>query len=58
MLDAQRRQPFLHDARGSMFLEAQFRMRVQVAADGGEFVVPASDVVGGFHVFMSEQVNE
>ena len=49
MLDAQRRQPFLHDARGSMLLEAQFRMRMQVAADGGEFVVPTMYVFSRFH---------
>ena len=49
VLDAQARQRLLDDARGPVLLEAQFRMRVQVAADGGELVVPAADVFVGFH---------
>ena len=41
MLDAERRQLFLHDARGAMLLEAELGMGVQITTNGGEFVVPA-----------------
>ena len=36
MLDAQRAQLLLHDARGAVLLEAELGMRVQVAAQRGE----------------------
>ena len=49
MLDAERGELLLHDARGAMLLEAELGMRVEVTANGGEFVVPAADVVGGVH---------
>ena len=49
MLHAQARQILLDDARGTVLLEAQVRMRVQVAADSGELVVPATDVFVRFH---------
>ena len=50
VLDAQSRQVLLHDSRGPVLLEAQFGVRVQVAADAGELVVPAADVFVGFHL--------
>ena len=49
VLDAQARQRVLDDARSPVFLEAQLRMRVKVASDRGEFVVPAAYVFVGFH---------
>ena len=51
MLDAQMRQAFLHDPRGTVFFESQLGMRVQVAPNNGEFVVPALYVFVGFHGF-------
>ena len=49
-LDAPLRQLVGDDAGGSHFLEADFRMRVKIAADRGEFVGKAFDAVDIGHV--------
>ncbi len=50
VLDSECRESFADDFRGSVLLEAQLRMHVQVAAHGREFGVPAGDVPNGiFH---------
>jgi hypothetical protein len=52
MLDRPRRQLVAHEARGAMLFEAQLGMRVKVAANVGERIRPAPDVLdrrGGRH---------
>ena len=49
MLDAERGELLLHDARGPVLLEAELGMGVQITTNGGEFVVPASYGFSRFH---------
>ena len=52
VLDRPRGQLIAHETRGAMLFEAQLGMRVEVAADVGERIRPAPDVLdrrGGRH---------
>ena len=44
VLDAERGQLVANEARRAVLLEAELRMRVQIAANAGEIVGPAADV--------------
>jgi hypothetical protein len=49
VLDVERGQPLGHHVRGAVLLEAELGMRVQVAADRHEIVLPAADVFDRVH---------